>query len=152
MTTRRLAGFAIFALGFGCAQVMKVAPAGADDGMLDEGLQVIEHADKFELINTGLYRYLLVVQPKEGATVSMPYLSAVTGQVSVAKKDVEGVTVLKLQPVGKISPDQDIPEWECHPGLEDCVGPEPILPPRPPKYEIELGPSSFTDPDAFPRP
>lgn len=149
MTTRWLAGFLIFALGFGCAQVMKVTPAGAEDGMLDEGLQVIEHPHKFELINTGLYRYLLIVQPKAGATASMPDISAVTGTVSVAKKNLEGVTVLKLQPLGKIGPEED---WGCHPGLEDCVGPEPILPPRPPKYEIELGPSSFTDPDAFPRP
>jgi hypothetical protein len=151
MMTRWLAGFAIFALGFGCAQVMKVAPAGAEDGMLDEGLQVIEHADKFELINTGLYRYLLVVQPKTGAPVTMPDISAVTGTVSVDKKGVEGVTVIRLQPLGKITPG-DLHDWGCNPGIEDCVGPEPILPPRPPKYEIELGPSSFTDPDAFPRP
>lgn len=150
MTTRWLAGLAIFALGFGCAQVMKVTTAGAQDDMLDEGLRYIEHPDKLELINTGDYRYLLVVQPKAGATVSLPDISAVTGSVSVDKGGVESVTVIRLQPVGKLGPGG---LWEagCMPGIEDCVGPEPILPPRPPKYDIELDPV-FTDPDAFPRP
>lgn len=149
--TRWLAGFAIFALGFGCAQVMKVTPAGAQDGMLDEDLQVIEHPDRLELVNKGLYRYLLVVQPKAGATVSMPDLSSAMGSVSIDKDGVEGVTVLKLQPLGKISPG-DLEDPGCNPGIEDCVGPEPILPPRPPKKTIELDPRSFADPDAFPRP
>lgn len=152
MMTRWLAGFAIFALGFGCAQVMKVTAAGAEDGMLDEELQVLEHPDRLEFVNSGLYRYLLVVQPKAGATVSMPDLSSAMGSVSVDKDGLDGVTVLKFQPFGKISPDQDIPEWECNPGFEDCVGPEPIMPPRPPKKIIELDPASFANPDAFPRP
>ena len=150
MKTRWLAGFAIFALGFACAQVIKVNPAGAGDGMLDEGLQVIEHSDKFELNNTGLYRYLLVVQPKAGATVSMPDLSSAMGSVSVAKDGLESVTVLKIQPLGKLTP--GVLDAGCMPGIEDCVGPQPLLPPRPPRYEIELGPPSFADPDAFRRP
>jgi len=151
MTTRWLAGFALFALGFGCAQMMKVTPAGAEDGTLDEGLRLIEHPGRFELVNSGLYRYLLVVQPKAGATVSRPNLSSAMGSVSVDKDGLEGVTVLKFQSVGKISPD-DNPLWDCMPGIEDCVGPEPLLPPRPPKYLIELDPSKFAKPDAFPRP
>ena len=151
MKTRWLAGFALFALGFACAQVIKVSPAGAGDGMLDEGLQFIEHPDRFELINTGLYRYLLVVQPKAGTPATIPDIIAATGTVSINKQGVEGVTAIRLQPLGKISPG-DLQDWGCNPGIEDCVGPEPILPPRPPKYEIELGPTSFTDPDAYRRP
>src|SRR5687767_6141254 len=116
MMTRWLAGFAIFALGFGCAQVMKVTPAGAEDGMLDEGLQVIEHPDRFEFVNSGLYRYLLVVQPKADAKVSMPDLSSAMGSVSVDKDGVEGVTVLKLQPLGKVSPG-DLTDPGCNPGI-----------------------------------
>lgn len=151
MTTRWLAGLTLFALGFGCGQMMKVTPAGAEDEMLDEDLQVIEHPDKLEFINTGLYRYLLVVQPKAGATVSMPDLNSAMGSVSVEKDGVDGVTVLKFQSLGKISPG-DLPDPDCLPGIEDCVGPEPLLPPRPPKRLIELDPSDFAKRDAFPDP
>lgn len=150
MTTRWLAGLALFALGFGCAQVMRVPPAGAEDGVLDEGLRLIDHPNRFELVNSGLHRYVLVVQSKAGATVSLPDLSSAMGSVSVDKDGLEGVTVLKVQSLGKISPDEN--PLDCLPGIEDCVGPEPLLPPRPPKHLIELDPSKFANPDDFPRP
>lgn len=139
--TRWLAGLAIFALGFGCAQVMRVTPADAADD-LGEGLQILDHDDSFELVNTGLYRYLLVVQPKAGATVSLPDISSATESVSVPKDGVDSVTVIRLVPVKDVGVRQP-PQRDCKPGIEDCVGPEPILPPRPPKKVIELDPSSI---------
>ena len=132
MKTRWLAGVVLFALGFGSAQMMKVSAADAAGGMVDEGLNLVEHADRFELINMGSARYLAIVARKEGMTVD-PQIEAVEGSLIIRKDGLEEARIAKIEYLGILTNNKP-PYRDCHPAIEDCVEPwEPLPIPRPPK-------------------
>lgn len=132
MRNRWLAGVAIFALGFGCAQMMKVTTAdAAGGGMMDEGLQFIEHPNSFELINTGDERYLVIVGNKVPAL--NPQIQWVERSLVIPKDGLIEARVSKIQDLGILT--NTVPPFrECFPRFEDCVEPwEPLPRPRPPQ-------------------
>lgn len=134
MKTRWLAGVAIFALGFGCAQVMKTTTADASGGtVVDEGLNVIDHEDRFELVNTGEARYLVIVAQKDGLPVADPQIEAMEGSLTVPKDGLVEARIARIQYLGVLTNARP-PYRECNPSIEDCVEPwEPLPSPRPPK-------------------
>jgi hypothetical protein len=136
MKTRWLAGVAIFALGFGCAQMMKITAANAADtaggGMVDEGLHFIEHPNSFEFINTGDKRYLVIVGNKVPALD--PQIKWVEGSLVIPKDSLIEARISRLQDLGIVTNGRNPPFRECYPGFEDCVEPwEPLPRPRPPQ-------------------
>jgi hypothetical protein len=132
MKNRWLAGVAIFALGFGCSQMMEMSTADATEGgMLDEGLNLVEHPNSFELINTGDARYLVIVGNK--APAIDPQIQWVEGSLVIPKLGLIEARVSKLQDLGIIT-NHNPPYRECNPSFEDCVEPwEPLPRPRPPQ-------------------
>lgn len=133
MKTRWLAGVALFALGFGSSQMMKISVADAAGGaMVDEGLSFVERDDSFELINTGSARYLVIVARKEGM-VADPQMEAVEGSLTILKAGLEEARIAKVQYLGALT-NAKPPYRDCNPSVEDCVEPwEPLPTPRPPK-------------------
>lgn len=132
MKTRWLAGMALFALGFGTAQWMKITPAdAADGGMIDEGLHLFESEDGFELVNSGDGRYLVVVHEKDGA--DDPQLEWAEGSLFIAKDGLVEAQISRVRDLGALR--SSVPPYrECTPAIEDCFEPlEPIVFPRPPK-------------------
>lgn len=132
MKTRWLAGLALFALGFGTAQWMKITPADASDGgMIDEGLHLFERDNGFELVNSGDGRYLVVVHEKYG--VDDPQLEWVEGTLFIPRNGLIEAQVSKVRDLGTVR--NTVPPYrECNPAIEDCFEPdEPIVFPRPPK-------------------
>src|SRR5215204_3022353 len=98
MRNRWLAGLAIFALGFGCAQMMKVTAANAaEDEMPDDGFQIVDHGNRFELINTGDTRVLAMVEYKEGMPAPEPEIGAVEGSLTVMKYGLSKVRLARLE-------------------------------------------------------
>ena len=143
MTKRWLAGLAIFALGFGSAHVMRVATADAGGGgMMDEGLFFVEHPDRFEVVNTGTHDFLLIVDRKAGTGIIEPETASATGSASVFKEGLNKLIVARIQSIGELKLVQP-PFRECRPDFQDCFGPDPILPPRPPRKSIFLGPQGM---------
>lgn len=139
MKTRWLAGLALFALGFACAHVMRIDTADAAlEATLDEGLSYVEHEDVFELIDSGSHRYLLLVTRKEDASVSEPEVTYASGSVKVTKESLESLTVVRLVARAELAPAHD--QRECAPDFEDCVEPDPLPAPRPPRPMIFLKP------------
>lgn len=139
MKTHWLAGVALFTLGFACAHVIRVDTAGAaGDGMLDEGLQLIEHDDALELVDSGNHRFLLLVTRKLGATVAEPEITYASGSAKVTKEALESLTVVRLVARAELSP--TLGQRECRPDFEDCVEPDPLPAPRPPRPMIFLKP------------
>lgn len=142
MKNRWLAGAALFALGFACAHLTKVGTADAadtaGDAMLDEGLQIIEHDDTLELVDSGNHRYLLLVTRKLGADVPEPEIAYASGSAKVSKEALESLTVVRLVARAELSPTLD--QRECRPDFEDCVEPDPLPFPRPPRPMIFLKP------------
>lgn len=134
MKTRWLAGVAIFALGFGCAQVMKITTAGADDGaLIDDGLSFIDNGNSFELINTGDDRYLVLVQHKDEIPAPDPKIEQVEGSLTISKEGLIEARISRIQDLGILALTMP-PYRDCHPGIEDCVEPwKPLPGPRPPK-------------------
>lgn len=134
MRNRWLAGLAIFALGFGCAQIMKVTAAhAAEDEMPYEGFQIIDHGDHYELINTGDRRVLAMVEYKEGMPAPAPEIKAVEGSLTVLKHGLSKVRLARLE-------DLELSERECNPVFEDCVEPGDPFPgpgpgPRPKRVD-----------------
>ena len=134
MTTRWLAGVAIFALGFGCAQMMKVTTADAsDDLVVDETLQIVDHDDRFELINTGGENYLVIVERKLGTPAPDPQIEWAQGSLTIFKDGLGEARIAKVQGLGILA-NRNPPYRDCNPIYEDCVEPrDPIIFPKPPK-------------------
>ncbi len=132
MKSRWLAGVAIFVLGFGCAQMVKITTAGAaEGGMIDEGLNLIEHPNSFELINTGDARYLVIIGNKTPAID--PQIQWVEGSLVIPKLGLNEARISRVQDLGIIT-NNNPPYRDCQPKFEDCVEPwEPLPRPRPPK-------------------
>ena len=137
MTTRWLAGVAIFALGFGCAQMMKVTAAdAADDVVVDDQLQIVDRGDRFELINTGGDYYLVLVERKHGMPAPDPQIEWVKGSLNVFKYGLGEARIAKVNGLGILS-NNNPPYRDCHPAVEDCVEPrDPLIFPKPPKPTI----------------
>lgn len=134
MTSRWLAGLAIFALGFGCAQMMKVTVANAQDEMPDEGFHVVDHGNSYEFINTGNERLLITIEYDEGMPLPKPEIGAVEGSLVIMKEGLSQVRLAKLE-------DLELSERECNPIYEDCVEPEAPLPkpgPRPKHLQVNF--------------
>lgn len=124
MRNRWLAGLALFALGFGSAQVMKVTAAHAQDEMPD-GFQIVDHGNRYELINTGDRRVLAMVEYKEGMPAPAPEIGAVERSLTVMKYGLSKVRLAWLE-------DLELSERECNPVFEDCVEPgDPFPSPGP---------------------
>jgi hypothetical protein len=131
MTSRWLAGLAIFALGFGCAQMMKVTAANAaDDGMPDEEFRFVDHGDSYELINTGTKRLLIMVELKEGVPLPEPQIEAMEGSAIIMKEGLAYARIASLEEL-------DLSERECNPIYEDCVEPEAPFPSPGPRPRME---------------
>ena len=123
MRNRWLTGLAIFALGFGCAQMMKVTEANAQDET--DGFQIVDHGNRYELINTGDIRVLAMVEYKEGMPAPEPEIGAVEGSLTVMKYGLSKVRLARLE-------DLELSERECNPVFEDCVEPgDPFPSPGP---------------------
>lgn len=137
MTSRWLAGLAIFALGFGCAQMMKVTAAdAADDEVPDQGFQFVDHGDSYEFINTGDKRLLITVEYKEGMPLPEPEIGAVEGSLIILKDGLSQLRLTRLE-------DLELSERECNPIYEDCVEPDVPLPspgpgPRPRHVQVNF--------------
>lgn len=132
MKMRWLAGLTLFALGFGCAQMMKITPAEAEDGIVEEGLRFLENPSAFELTNTGSKHYLVVVDRDADAQVDEPQAISKTGSVTISKEGLKALTLIELRAVAQLIPGN--PEArECNPEFEDCPSPEPLPEPRPPR-------------------
>lgn len=134
MKNRWLAGVAIFALGFGCAQLMRVATAdAADNAVVDETLHIVDHGDRFELVNTGGENYLIVVERKQGTPAPDPQLQWAQGSLTIFKDGLGEARVAKVHGLGILS-NHNPPYRDCNPSVEDCVEPrDPIIFPKPPK-------------------
>lgn len=128
-----LAGLTLFALGFGCAQVMRVTTAGAaEDGVVEEGLRFVETPSAFDLTNTGTKHYLIVIDRDENADVDEPQAKSESGSTAISKKGLKNLTLIELRALGQLTPG-DPKARECNPEFEDCPSPEPLPPPRPPR-------------------
>lgn len=135
MKNRWLAGVTLFALGFGCSQMLKMtaanATAAAAGGLIDEGLDLIEHPTKFELVNTGTARYLIIVGTRTPAID--PQIQWVEGSFVIPKDGLTEARISKIQDLGIIT-NHNPPYRDCRPSFEDCVEPwEPLPRPRPPQ-------------------
>ena len=97
MRNRWLAGLTLFALGFACAEIMKVTAANAQDEMPDGSFQILDHGDRYELINTGDRRVLAMVEYKEGMPAPAPELKAVEGSLTVLKYGLSKVRLARLE-------------------------------------------------------
>lgn len=133
MMTRWFAGLTLFALGFGCAHMVKVTTAdAAEDGVVEEGLQFVETQTAFELTNTGKKHYLIVIDRSEQADIAEPQATSASGNVAISKDGLKKLTLIELRALGQLTPG-DPKARECNPEFEDCPSPEPLPPPRPPR-------------------
>ena len=146
MTNRWLAGVAIFALGFGCAQMMRVTTADADDdAVVDENLHIVDHGDRFELVNTGGEHYLVIVERKLGTPAPDPQIQWAKSSLTIFKSGLGEARIAKVSGLGILS-NNNPPFRDCHPSVEDCVEPrDPLIFPKPPKPVI-LEPNPDYDP------
>jgi len=131
MTSRWFAGLTIFALGFGCAQMMRVTAANAAE---DDGFRIVDHGNRYEITNTGDRRMLALVEYKEGMPApEQPEIGAVEGSLTVMKYGLSKVRLARLE-------DMELSERECNPIFEDCVEPGAPFPspgpgPRPKRVQ-----------------
>jgi hypothetical protein len=134
MTQRWLAGIAIFALGFGCAQVMQVTTADAQDTEMEDGLQYSDTGESYVVTNTGEFAYLAVVHRTSGTQVLEPSFGSKSETAEFSKQDLVDITIHRITPVGKLVPTEQPQFTLCDPpqDFEDCPypRPEPFPPPR----------------------
>jgi hypothetical protein len=133
MTTKRwFAGVAIFALGFGCAQVM--TKADAQDTEMEDGLHFSDTGDSYIVTNTGEFGYLAVVNRSSGTQVLEPLFASKQETAEFSKQDLIDITIHRISTVGKLVPTQHPPFSVCDPPQDfvDCPlpRPEPFPPPR----------------------
>lgn len=130
MLSRWFAGFMVFALGFGCSELMKVAPAGASQGgEVESGLEYYDNGDEYELINTGNKGYLLAIYRKPGTPAVEPLFGSKSGTAVISKEDLDGVNIFRLVPVAALDPAAQPGFRWCMPGPTDCPIPDPEPPP-----------------------
>jgi hypothetical protein len=131
MLRRWLAGFVVFFLGFGCAQLVRLpaAAAAASDGTVDGTLEYSDTGD-LKLFNPpGRTEYLAISTRKAAAgTAASPQLSYDTGTAAFAKQDTDSVMVYRLEPLILWKPSSAI--GFCNPsGPVLCIVPPPPPPP-----------------------
>ena len=143
MAKRWLAGVALFVLGFGSAQVMHVATADAQDTEMDEGAELIDHGDEYEIVNTGPYAYLIEVNLKPGFGEDEPVITHKTGSAVISKDGLDDLSIFRISTVGKVVPTVHPPFRICDPPMdfEDCPLPRPQPPPPGPIYFVEPDPN-----------
>jgi hypothetical protein len=137
-----LAGVALFAFGFGCAQVMHVATADAQDTEMEEGFQYVDHGDKYELINTSGNAYMVRVKRKPGFAGFEPQVKLEAASAMISKDGLEDLSIFRITTVGKLVASVHPPFRICDPpqNFVDCPLPRPDPPPPEPMVLIEPDP------------
>lgn len=136
MFTRWLKGVLIFALG--CVGAMLIRPAETNAAFSRE--EVVEgtfkyiNGDDFRLVYPqGEAQYLVVLERKAGKARSAPWISTQTGQAVFSKKDLERLTVYRLEPqIVLKSGEEDDDVLRCARWSDQC----PLPPPPPPDASV----------------
>ncbi|HYN21856.1 MAG TPA: hypothetical protein VE078_12915 [Thermoanaerobaculia bacterium] len=136
---RWLAGIAIFALGFGCANIMQVTTADAQDTEMEDGLHYSDTGGSYVVTNTGEFAYLAVVHRNSGTQVSEPLFGSKAETAEFSKQDLVDVTIHRITPVGRLVPTEQPQFVLCDPPQDfvDCPVPRPLPFPPPPMMFIE---------------
>ncbi len=136
MSKRRLSGFLIFALGFGCASLATVARAQdvpEDRGELEEGLGYVNTEDEVTLVNSGKDVYVVMVQRGPGTLPTEVPVSYRAGTIRISRSGLTSLKVYRLMPISEL----DLDFWRPCIGA-DCSWTGPLPPPPPPIVPPDL--------------
>jgi hypothetical protein len=128
MSTRWLTGALLFALGGASAMLFRpeVTRAASTPGVvLDGNLSYVDGSDFRLVYPNGATEYLVVLKRKSGK-VSSQMVSTQTGQAVFSKKDLDWLTVYRLEPRLVVKSESNI--TRCLRGDDQC----PLPPPPPP--------------------
>lgn len=145
MPKQWLAGIAIFALGFGCAQVMQVTTADAQDTELEDGLQYFDTGESYVVTNSSEFAYLAVVRRDSDAQVLETFFGSKAETAEFSKQDLVDITLHRITPVGRLAPTQQPQVVLCDPPEDfvDCPYPRPR--PFPPPEMMFIEPKGMPD-------
>ena len=127
MSTRWLKGVLLFALGCACAMLVRpveTRAASAGGEVLEGELRYIDSADFRLAYPRGEAEYVVVVKRKAGK--GRTSVSSQTGSAVISKKDLERLTVYRLDPRFVLQSDGSV--TRCLRGDDQC----PLPPPPPP--------------------
>lgn len=130
MSKRRLSGFLILALGFGCASLATTATAQepfSEEGELAEGLSYVNTENEVELVNTGEGVYVVMVTRSPGTLPTGPAVLYRAGTTTVSRFGLVSLKVYQLMPIAELEADF----WRPCIGA-DCSWQGPLPPPPPP--------------------